>query len=150
MIISIITDVLLLADVFENFRNMCIKEYELDPAHFLTAPGLVWQACLKKTGVELELLTDDNMLLMIEEGVRGGICQAIFRYAKANNKYMKNYDKDEESSYFQDLDVNNMYGWAMSEPLPAREIKWVKNVSKIDEEFIKNYDKMEISDFFLK
>ena len=87
---------------------------------------------------------------MIEEGVRGGICQAIFRYAKANNKYMKNYDKDEESSYFQDLDVNNMYGWAMSEPLPAREIKWVKNVSKIDEESIKNYDKMEISDFFLK
>ena len=150
VIISMITDVLLLADVFENFRNMCIKEYELDPAHFLTAPGLVWQACLKKTGVELELLTDDNMLLMIEEGIRGGICQAIFRYAKANNKYMKNYDKDEESSYFQDLDVNNMYGWAMSEPLPAREIKWVKNVSKIDEELIKNYDKMEISDFFLK
>ena len=150
VIISMITDVLLLADVFENFRNMCIKEYELDPAHFLTAPGLVWQACLKKTGVELKLLTDDNMLLMIEEGIRGGICQAIFRYAKANNKYMKNYDKDEESSYFQDLDVNNMYGWAMSEPLPAREIKWVKNVSKIDEELIKNYDKMEISDFFLK
>ena len=80
------------------------------------------------------------MLLIIEEGIRGGICQAILRYAKANNKYMKNYDKDKESSYIQDLDVNSMYGWAMSEPLPVRDFKWVKNVSKIDEEFIKNYD----------
>ena len=70
---------LLLADVFENFRNICIKVYELDSAHFLTAPELPWQACLKKTGVELELLTDANMLLMVEEGIRGGMCHAIHR-----------------------------------------------------------------------
>ena len=91
------SDTLLLADVFENFRNMCIKVYELDPAHFLSAPRLSWQACLKKTEVKLELLTIFNMLLMVEEGIRGGICHAIHRYAKANHKYMKNYNKKEES-----------------------------------------------------
>ena len=90
------SDTLLLADVFENFRNMCIKVYELDPAHFLSAPGLAWQACLKKKEVKLELLTDVNMLLMVEKGIRGGICHVIYRYAKANNKYIKDYNKDEE------------------------------------------------------
>ena len=87
------SDTLLLAYVFENFRNKCIKIYELDPAHFLSAPGLAWQACLKKTGVRLKLLTDIDMLLMVEKGIRGGICHAIHKFAKANNKYMKNYNK---------------------------------------------------------
>ena len=77
---------LLLADLFENFKDKCIEIYELDPAHILSASGLAWQACLKKTGVNLELLTDIDMLLMVGEGIRGGICQAIYRYAKANNK----------------------------------------------------------------
>ena len=86
-------DSMLIADVFENFRDKCIEIYGLDPAHFLSTPGLVWQVCLKKTGVNLELLTDIDMLLMVEEGIRGGICHAIHRYAKANNKYMNNYDK---------------------------------------------------------
>ena len=88
------SDTLLLADVFNNFRDMCLKEYELDLAHFLSLPGLAWQAHLKKTYIELELLTDYDMLLMVEEGIRGGICHSIHRYAKANNKYMKNYDKN--------------------------------------------------------
>ena len=104
------SDTLLLADVFENFRDMCIKEYELDPAHFLSLPGLAWQACLKKTDIELELLTDYDMLLMVEEGIRGGICHSAHRYVKANNKYMKNYKNNEESSYIQYLDANNLYG----------------------------------------
>ena len=86
-------DTLLLADVFENFRNKCIEIYELDTAHFLSAPGLVWQAYLKKTGLRLELLTDIDMLLMAEKGSRGAICHAIHRYAKANNRYIKNHDK---------------------------------------------------------
>ena len=86
------SDTLLLADAFENFRNKCIKIYKLDPAHFLSAPGLAWSACLKKTELELELLTNTNMLLIAEKGIRGGICKVIQRYAKANNKYMKNYD----------------------------------------------------------
>ena len=132
------SDTLLLADVFNNFRDMCIKEYELDPAHFLSLPGLAWQACLKKTNIELELLTDYDMLLMVEEGIRGGICHSIHRCAKANNKYMKNYNINQESSYIQYLDANNLYGWAMSKKLPVNGFKWFDS-NKINEEFIKNY-----------
>ena len=104
------TDTLLLADVFENFRNKCLEVYELGPAHFLSLPGSAWQACLKKTNVKLELLTDYDMLLMVEEGIRGGICHSIQRYVKTNNKYMKDYNKNIESSYIQYLYTNNLYG----------------------------------------
>ena len=134
---------LLLADVFENFRDMCLKEYELDPAHYLSLPGLAWQACLKKTDIELELLTDYDMLLMVEEGIRGGICHSIHRYAKANNKYMKNCNNNnEESSYIQYLDANNLYGWAMSKKLPVNCFRWLDSdkINEINEEFIKNYN----------
>ena len=131
------SDTLLLADVFENFRNMCIKVHELDPAHFLSAPGLAWLACLKETEVKLELLTNVDMLLMVQKGLRGGICHTMHRYAKANNKY----NKDEEESFIEYLDANNLYGWAMSEPLPVDGFDWIKDLSKIDEDFIKNCDK---------
>ena len=132
------SDTLLLADVFENFRNTCLKVYELDLAHFLPLLGLAWQACLKKTNIKLELLTDYDMSLIVEEGIRGEICHSIHRQARANNKYMKNYDKNEESSYIQYLDANNLYGWAMSQKLPKNGFKWANN--EIDEEFIKSYD----------
>ena len=102
------TDTLLLADVFEKFREKCIEIYGLDPSYFYSAPGLAWQACLKKTEVKLELLSDIDMLLMVEKGIRGGMCQSTHRYAKANNKYMKNYDKNIESSYVTYLDANNL------------------------------------------
>ena len=134
------SDTLLLVDVFENFRNTCINVYEHDPAHFLSAPGLVWQTCLKKTEVKLELLTDVDMSLMVEKGIRGGICHAIYRYAKANNKYMKNRNEDKEESFLQYLDANNLYGWTMSLKLPVSGFKWKKNMLKFNEEFIKNYD----------
>ena len=123
--------------MFENFRNMYIKVYELDPAHFLFAPELAWQACLKKTDVKLELLTDVDMLLMVEKLIRGGIWHAILRYAKANNKYTKNYDENEESSFLEYLDASNLYGWAISEPLPVNGFDWVENLCKIDEDFSK-------------
>ena len=106
--------------MFENFRNMCPTEYGLDPTNFLSAAGLAWQACLKESKVELELLTDIDMLLIAEKGIRGGICQATHRHAKANNKYMKNYDKNTESSFLEFLDANNLYGWAMSRKLPVK------------------------------
>ena len=143
------SDTLLLADVFNNFRDMCLKEYELDPAHFLSLPGLAWQACLKKTNIELELLTDYDMLLMVEEGIRGGICHSIHRYAKANNKYMRNYDKNEESSYIQYLDANNLNVWAMSKKLPVNEFKWLDS-NKINEEFIKNYNENNKKGYILE
>ena len=127
----------LLADVFENFRNTCLKVYELDPAHFLLLPGLAWQACLKETKVKLELLTDYDMLLMVEEGMRGEICNSIQRHAKPN---MENYDKSKESSYIQYLDANNLYGWAMSQKLPVNDFKWVEDTLRINEEFVKNYN----------
>ena len=136
------SDTALLADVFESFRDKCLEIYELDPAHFLSAPGLAWQTCLKKTQVELELLTDNDMLLMFEEGVRGGMCQATHRYAKAKNKYMNNHDKNKESSYLEYLDANNLSGSAMSQKLPVRNFKWIEkgDISKFNEDFIKNYD----------
>ena len=89
----------MIADAFQKFRNMCLEIYGLNPAHFVYAPGLAWQAALKKTKAKLDLLTDIDMLLMIEKSIRGGICHAIHRYAKANNTYMKNYDKNKGSLY---------------------------------------------------
>ena len=143
------SDTLLLAVVFNNFRDMCIKKYELDPAHFLSLPGLAWQACLKKTNIELELLTDYDMLLMVEEGIRGGICHSIHRYAKANNKYMKNYNNNEESSYIQYLDANNFYGWAMSKKLPVNGFERTDN-NIINEEFIKKYNENDKKGYILE
>ena len=130
----------MLANVFENFRNKCIEVYETDIAHFMSAHGLAWQACLKRDRSKLELLTDIDMLLMTEKGIRGGIVYAIHRYAKTNNKYMNNYNKDIESLYFMYLDTNNLYGCVMSRKLPVNSFKWIKNVPKFDEDFIKNYD----------
>ena len=101
---------LLLADVFENFRDECNEIYELDPVYFVSATGLAWHACLKKTGEKLELLTNYDLLLMVENRIRSGIFKATHRYAKANNKHMKNYDKSIESSYLTFLDAHNLYG----------------------------------------
>ena len=118
------SDTLLLTDVFNNFRDMCIKEYQLDPAHFLSLP------------------------------LRGGICDSIHLYAKANNKYMKNYNSNEESSYIQYLDANNLYGWAMSKKLPVNGFKWLDNDKTvkhvINEEFIKNYNENDKKGYILE
>ena len=125
------TDVLLLADVFERFRDVCQHHYGLDPAWYYTAPGLAWDACLRETKVELELLHDQDMLLMVEKGIRGGVSMISNRYGKANNKYMTKekdgveYDPNKPSSYIQYLDANNLYGWAMSKKLPTDGFRWM-------------------------
>ena len=124
------SDVLLLADVFENFRKTCLKHYNLDPAHYYTSPGLAWDACLKETGQELELLCDYDMLMMFERGIRGGMTHIAKRYSEANNKYMKDYDPDKPSKFIQYLDANNLYGWAMSQSLPTGGFKWMSNITK--------------------
>ena len=126
------SDVLLLADVFENFRKTCIKHYKLDPCHYYTAPGLAWDACLKETKQDLELLKDYDMLMMFERGIRGGISHISKRYAEANNKYMKDFDETKPSTYIQYLDANNLYGWAMFQKLPTHGFKWIDvNKSKV-------------------
>ena len=116
----------------------------------MSAPGLAWQACLKKTGVKLELLTDIDMLLMVEKGIRGGICHAIHRYAKANIKYINNYDKNTASSCLVYLDANNLYGWTMSQKLPMNGFECVEELSEFNEDFIKDYDENSDEGYFLE
>ena len=125
-------DVLLLANVFEKFIDMCLKYYRLDPCHYFSSPGLSWDAMLKMTGIELEKISDIDKYLFIEKGLRGGISYIAKRYAKANNKYMNDYDPKKESTFITYLDMNNLYGWAMSEYLPYGGFKWLKNINKFD------------------
>ena len=137
-------------DVFENFRNKCIEIYELDPANFLSASALAWQASLKETAVKLELLTDVNMLIMVEKEIKGGICHAIHRYAEANNKYMKNYNKNKDLSYFMYLHANNLHEWAISQKLPVDGFKWKKVHLNLIKSLLEIMKKTMIRDIFLK
>ena len=125
-------DVLLLADVFEKFIGTCLKYYGLDPCHYFSSPGLSWDAMLKMTGVKLEKISDIDKYLFIEKGLRGRISYIAKRYAKANNKYMNDYDPKKQSTFMSYLDMNNLYGWAMSEYLPYERFRWLKNVDKFD------------------
>ena len=120
------TDMILLANVYEAFRDTCLQHHKLDAVHFYTSPGLAWKACLKHTGIKLELLTDPDMLLMFERWVRCGITQAVRKYAAVNNPYMGDkLDPNYDTTYLQHLDTNNFYGWAMSQPLPTGGFRWV-------------------------
>ena len=129
---------LLLSDVFEKFRDKCIEIYGLDPSDFLSA------------NVKLELLIDIDMLLMVEKGIRGGMCQSVHRHAKANDKYMKDYNKSIESSYSMYLNANNLYGRAMAKQLPVNSFKWKNDLSRFNENFIKIIMKIVMQDIFLK
>ena len=134
----------------QMFRNKCIEINGLDPAQLLSASGLEWQTCFKKTRVKLELLTDNVMLLIVEKGIRGGICHSIHRYEKANNKYMKNFDKDMKSSYLEYLDANNLYGWAVSQKLPVNGFEWIEELSQFKEDFIESYNEDSNKGYFLE
>jgi len=120
------SDILLLADMFENFRDICMKNYKLDTAWYYTSPGLAWDAMLNRTGVILELLTDVDMLLMLKNGIRGGVATSSNQLGRANNRYMgEDYDSSKPSKYIQYFDANYLYGWARSKPLPSHGFKWM-------------------------
>ena len=140
-------DVLLLTDVFEKFIKTCLKYYELDPCHYFTSPRLSWDAILKMTGVKLVKISDIDKYLFIEKGSRGGSSYIAKRYAKANNKYMNDYDPEKPSTVITYLDMNNLYGWSMSEYRPYGELEWVENVDEFDVNSIN--EKSEIG-YFLK
>ena len=128
------TDVLLLADVMTEFRKTCKKTYGLDAVHYYTSPGLAWDAMLKYTETELELISDPDMYLMIEKGIRGGVSSIMKRYSKANHKYLDDYNPNIPKQHIMYLDANNLYGWAMSKPQPHKNFKWMK------EEELKNWE----------
>ena len=135
------TDVLLLCDIFENFRNISQRDYSLDPCQFYSAPGLSWSAMLRMTKVKLQLLTDIDDLILFERGIRGGVSQISDRYASANNSHLETYDATKPNSFIQFLDANNLYGWACQQPLTMR------NFRHLDKEELLNFDVMSISDY---
>ena len=143
------SDTSLLA-VFGNFRKMCLKIYHSNPAKLLSACGLAWQAALKKTEVKLELLTDIDMLLMVKKEIIKGICHAIQQYTKANNKYLKYYNKNRESSYLKYLYVNNLYCCTMSQKRPVNNFETIGDTSQFNEDFMKSYNKESDEGFFLE
>ena len=126
-------DVFLLSDVFDTFRNTMLGSHKLDPLHYITLPSFSWDAAMKHSKIELELLTDYEMLCMIEKGIRGGLSIVAHRHAKANNKYMSDYNPKEESSYIIYLDANNLYGVSMSQPLPYEGFKWNNNKFTVEQ-----------------
>ena len=121
------TDVLLLADVMTEFRKTCKKAYGLEAFHYYTSPGLAWDAKLKHTGIELDLLSDTDMYLMVEKGIRGGVSSIMKRYSKANHKGLDDYDSKKPNKHILYLDANNLYGWAMSKPLPHKNFRWMND-----------------------
>lgn len=141
-------DILLLADVFQNFRRTCYSKFELDPAHYFTAPGLSFEAMLKQTQVEIELLTDIDMLLFVERGIRGGISQCSKRYARANNKYTENFDSNIDPNFLVYLDANNLYGWSMMQYLPLNDFQWCERTDFTPEEIMNMPDDSDIGYIF--
>ena len=133
-------DIFLLVDIFEQFRQVCLKNYQLDPAHYYTVPGFSWDAALKFTKVKLETLHDIEMHQFLERGMRGGISMISHRYAQANNKYLQEYDPDKPTSFITYQDSNNLYGEAMTQSLPVSDFKWV------DEKDVKSFNVMTVQD----
>ena len=128
-----------LSDVFENFRYLCLKDYDLDPTYFVSAPSLAFEAMLKMTKVKIELLTDIDMILMTEKAIRGSLTQAVRKHGIANNKYLFTYDKTKKSVFLQYLDAKNLSGYAMNQNLLLDGYKWA-HISILTDDFVKNYD----------
>ena len=134
MMLYVKTDAILLCDIFEHFRELCLTYYELDPLHSISLPGFTWEAMLKMTGVKLELLSDIDMYTFIENSIRGGVCTINHRHFVANNHYLDDYDGNEKSSFIHYVDANNLYGASMSQPLPTGNYRWLnqEEISSLD------------------
>ena len=133
------SDIAKLTDIFENFRLLCWKEYQLDAAYFVSTPILAFEVMLKIAKAEIERYTDINMVLMTENGILGGLTQVVKKHSIANNKYLPTYDKSKKKVFLHYLNANNLYGYAMNKTLPLNGYKWA-DVSKFTDDFIKNYD----------
>lgn len=120
------SDAVLLCDIFEHFRQLCLQYYELDPCHYVSLPGFTWDAMLKMTDVKLELITDVDMYTFVEKNLRGGVCTINHRHFAANNKYLDDYDSSQPSSYIHYVDANNLYGASMSKSLPTGNFRWLR------------------------
>jgi len=134
----LLSDVLLLADVFQNFRNSVYEQHHLDPLHFITLPSRAWASTLKYTGAELDLITDPDMYLMVENNMRGGIATILQRYARANNPLVEGYDPSKPNSWITYLDANNLHGTALSEPLLKGNFRF------LSQDEISDFDVMKI------
>ncbi|XP_030766283.1 uncharacterized protein LOC115890241 [Sitophilus oryzae] len=132
--IYLLSDTMLLADIFENFRKTCLSTYKLDPAHFYTFPGLSWEACLRFTGIELELLIDPDMIHFFKNSVRGGVSSCITRKSEANNPFLSKFDATKPNKYIMYYDATNLYGFAMSQYLPTGDFVWLseKEIKDLD------------------
>ena len=128
-----------MSDVFEHFRYLCFKEYDLDPTSFVSTPSLAFEAMLKVTKAKVDLFTYIDMVLMTEKAIRGGLTQVIRKHTIANDKYLRSYDKSKKNVFLQYLDANNLYGYVMIQKLPLDRYKW-SNASMFTDDFVKNYD----------
>ena len=145
----LMTDVYLLTDGFENFRDMCLNYYGLDPAYYLTLPNYSWNAFLSLTGAKLQQIHKNEMYEMIEHGLRGGMTQCSLKKVEANNKYMnEDYDKSKPSSHISYLDANNLYGLAMCKKLPYDDFKWY--YGRIDEKRVMKYSDDDNAGYILE
>ena len=150
MQLYLLSDICLLADVFQMFRNNSLNEYQLDLAYFLSAPQLTWNALLKHIDRPIQLITDPEMYRMIQPNIRGSNCHASVRYARANNKLMGSlYDPTQPTSYIMEVDANNLYGWAMSQEMPDGDFEWVRQDECREMELLMNYADGRIAIFDL-
>ncbi len=145
------SDVFLLTDILQNFRDLSMKDYGLDPVYYYTLPNFAWDTMLKITNIKLDRLTDMEMYVMIEKGLRGGICQVVQKHVKANNKYMENYDDEKINNFIAYLDANNLYGHAMVRSLPSDSFRWLsqKEIDSFDK-VIDKYKETDNSGYILE
>ena len=140
MALNFMSDIFLLADLFEMFRNNSLEEYQLDPAYFLNAPQIALNAILKHIDRQIPLIINLEMYCMIHPNISGNICHAYVRYARANKKLISFfYDPRQPTSYIMEVDANNLYGWAVSQEMPEGDFEWLSQDERRDMGLLLNH-----------